>query len=116
MLLTYANMLSRDEEYCYRCDQVRHRIVLKPGRFPPMTRVAVRVMVNFNVPEKGLIKESPQASSITFVKNAQGRVVAVRVLICGEFRTALQFHIAGIRHKYFHSWDLIPGYHFIILM
>lgn len=112
MLLYYANMLSRDEEYFYRSDQVRRRIVLKPGsnsvrqsyiRFPPMTQVALRVMVNFNVPEKGLIKESPWASSITFVKNAQWRVVAVRALICREFITAPQFHIVGVRHKYFHG-------------
>lgn len=99
-------MPSRDEEFFYRCDQVRHWTVLKPGsisvrqsyiRFPPMTQVTVRIIVNFNVPEKGLIKYSPWASSITFVKNAQWRLLAVKLLICREFRKALHFHIVDLR-------------------
>lgn len=37
-------------------------------RFPPVSQVAVQVMVNFNVLENRLIKQSLWASSITVVK------------------------------------------------
>ena len=96
--------------------------MLKPGsiyvrrpyiRFPPVSQVAVQVMVNFNVLENGLIKQSSWASSITVVKNAQWRVVAVRALIHRELRKAPHLHTLDVRHKYFHSLDLIPGYHLI---
>lgn len=96
--------------------------MLKPGsisvrqpyiRFSPVSQVAVQVMVNFNVLQNGLIKQSPWASSITVVKNAQWRVVAVRSLICRELRKAPDFHTIDVRDKYFHRLDLIPGYHLI---
>lgn len=82
-------------------------------RFPPVSQVAVQVMVNFNVLENRLIKKSPWASSITVVKNAQWRDGAVRALICIELRNAPHFHTLDVRHKYFHSLYLIPGYRFI---
>lgn len=37
----------------------------------------------------------------------------MRALICRQFRKAPHFHTVDVRHKYFHSWDLISGYHFI---
>jgi len=86
--------------------------VLKPGsfsvrqpyiRFPPVSQVAVQVMVNFNVLESRLIKQSPWASSITVVKNAQWRVVAVRALIHRELRKAPHFRTLHVGRKYFHS-------------
>lgn len=96
--------------------------MLKPGsisvrlpyiRFPPVSQVAVQVIVNFNVLENRLIKQSPWAFSITVVKNAQWRVVAVRALIHRELRKSPHFHTLAVRRKYFRSLDLIPGYHLI---
>lgn len=78
-----------------------------------MSQVAEQVMVNFNMLGNKLIKQPPWASSITVVKNAQWRAVAVRALIHRELRRAPHFHTLDVRHKYFCSLDVIPCYRLI---